>query len=197
MSDIVWHSTNLERAKRWENTNQKGACVWFTGLSGSGKSSVATILEEMLVMNGKMAYILDGDNLRHGLNADLGFSTADRDENIRRVAEVARLLADAGCVVLVSVISPYQKSRELAREMHVVAGLTFLEIFVDTPLEICIKRDPKGLYQKAKAGEIKGFTGVDDPYEVPKNPDLILSPEDGDALKQAELVLTLLKKVMF
>ncbi len=184
--EVVWHPAKLERSRRWENTNQKGGTVWLTGLSGSGKSSVAFAAEQALVSAGRMAYVLDGDNLRFGLNADLGFSPEDRNENVRRVAEVARLMADAGCVVLVPLISPYKAARAAAREMHDKAGLAFLEVYMDTPLELCIERDPKGMYKKAQAGQIKGFTGIDDPYEEPKNPDLRLTPEDGT---EAELAL--------
>ena len=163
--------------------------MWLTGLSGSGKSSVAVELEQLLVAQGQGAYLLDGDNLRHGLNADLGFSPADRDENIRRVSEVARLMADAGLVALVPVISPYRQARERAREIHAAAELRFVEVFVDTPLEVCEQRDPKGLYAQARAGEITGFTGIDDPYEAPVAPEVQLRPEDGDAAQQAQLVL--------
>lgn len=194
--NIVWHPTNLDRQKRWESINQKGACIWLTGLSGSGKSSVAVELEELLVGAGRMAYVLDGDNLRHGLNAGLGFSQADRDENVRRVAEVARLLGDAGCIAIVPLISPYIKARKLARELHIAAGLIFIEVFVDTPIEICMERDPKGMYKKAQAGEITGFTGVDDPYEAPKNPELILQPENGAPAQQAELVIQKLDELL-
>jgi bifunctional enzyme CysN/CysC len=162
--------------------------IWFTGLSGSGKSSVATELERRLVSAGRHCYLLDGDNLRHGLNGDLGFTAADRDENVRRVGEVARLFADAGVVALVPLISPYRAARSLVRELHEAAGLGFFEVFVDTPIELCEKRDPKGLYAKARAGEITGFTGIDDPYEPPEAPELVLTPGLGDPSAQAEAV---------
>ncbi len=194
--EVVWHPGRLERSRRWENTKQKGGTVWLTGLSGSGKSSVAFAAEEALVLAGRMAYVLDGDNLRFGLNADLGFSPQDRDENVRRVAEVARLMADVGCVVLVPLISPYKAARDIAREMHDTAGLAFLEVYVDTPLELCIERDPKGMYKKAQAGEIKGFTGIDDPYEEPENPGLRLTPEDGTEAEQALRVIEALDKIL-
>ena len=142
---------------------------------------------------GRGAYLLDGDNLRHGLNADLGFSAADRDENVRRVAEVARLVADAGLVALVPVISPYRQARQMAREIHAVAGLQFVEVWMDTPLELCEARDPKGLYEQARAGKITGFTGIDDPYEAPESPELVLRPEDGDPKAQAKRVMEFLK----
>lgn len=149
-------------------------------------------MERLLVEAGRPAYRLDGDNLRLGLNADLGFSAADRDENVRRAGEVARLFAEAGVVAIVPLISPYRAGRDRARQVHVAANLPFLEVFVDTPIELCEKRDPKGLYAKARAGEITGFTGIDDPYEAPSQPELVLTPESGDPLAQARVVLELL-----
>ena len=166
--------------------------MWLTGLSGSGKSTVAVELERRLVAGGRPAYILDGDNLRHGLNADLGFSDEDRAENVRRVGEVARLLADAGVVALVPVISPFRDGRDRVRRIHAEAGISFLEVFVDTPIELCEQRDPKGLYAKARAGELPGFTGIESPYERPAAPELVLTPEDGDPAAMAERVLALL-----
>jgi bifunctional enzyme CysN/CysC len=189
--DVVWHAGAVGAGDRpWA-----GATVWFTGLSGSGKSTVAVEVERQLVAAGRAAYLLDGDNLRHGLNADLGFSAADRTENIRRVGEVARLFADAGVVALVPVISPYAADRDRARAVHEAAGLRFVEVWVDTPLEVCEARDPKGLYAKARAGEITGFTGIDDPYEAPTHPDLRLVPADGDPAAQATQVLDLLDRL--
>jgi bifunctional enzyme CysN/CysC len=183
--DVVWHRGAVARTDR----GATGATVWFTGLSGSGKSSVAVEVERALVAGGRPAYLLDGDNVRHGLNADLGFSAADRTENIRRIGEVARLFADAGVVALVPVISPYRSDRGRARAVHEAVGLPFVEVFVDTPLAVCEQRDPKGLYARARAGEIAGFTGIDDPYEPPEHPDLRLTPADGDPAAQAALVL--------
>jgi bifunctional enzyme CysN/CysC len=183
--NVVWHQGAVARADR----GAAGATVWFTGLSGSGKSSVAVEVERALVARGRPAYLLDGDNVRHGLNADLGFSAADRTENIRRIGEVARLFADAGVVALVPVISPYRSDRDRARAIHEAVGLRFVEVFVDTPLAVCEQRDPKGLYAKARAGQITGFTGVDDPYEAPEHPDLRLTPAAGDPVTQAALVL--------
>jgi bifunctional enzyme CysN/CysC len=183
--NVVWHQGAVARADR----GAAGATVWFTGLSGSGKSSVAVEVERALVARGRAAYLLDGDNVRHGLNADLGFSAADRTENIRRIGEVARLFADAGVVALVPVISPYRSDRDRARAIHEAVGLPFVEVFVDTPLAVCEQRDAKGLYAKARAGEITGFTGIDDPYEAPERPDLRLTPADGDPVAQADLVL--------
>ncbi len=185
--NTVWHPTAVGRAARWSTHAMHGATVWFTGLSGSGKATVANAVAEALLAAGVPAYVLDGDNLRHGLNGDLGFSAADRAENIRRVAHVARLMADAGLVVLVPVISPYRADRALARELHTAAGLTFVEVFVDTPLDVCEQRDPKGLYAKARAGELTGMTGIDDPYEPPLAPELHLTPGALDA--QAAAVL--------
>jgi bifunctional enzyme CysN/CysC len=188
--NVVWHPGHIGREQRLS----RGATVWFTGLSGSGKSTVAAIVERLLLEGGRPAYLLDGDNLRHGLNGDLGFSAADRSENIRRVGEVARLFADAGVVALVPVISPYRADRARARSVHTLAGLPFVEVFVNTPLEECERRDPKGLYAKARAGEITGFTGIDDPYEAPEPGafELELVPADGDAEAQARLVVALL-----
>jgi bifunctional enzyme CysN/CysC len=169
--------------------------VWFTGLSGSGKSTVATEVERLLVGRHQPTYLLDGDNLRHGLNGDLGFSAGDRAENVRRVGEVARLFADAGVVALVPVISPYRSGRDAVRAMHAAAGLAFVEVFVDTPLEECERRDPKGLYKLARAGEITGCTGIDDPYEPPLSPELVLRPSDGDPAEQATRVVEALATV--
>ncbi|CAM3603182.1 sulfate adenylyltransferase subunit CysN [Mycolicibacterium frederiksbergense] len=163
----------------------KGSTVWFTGLSGSGKSSVAMLVEQKLLAAGRPAYVLDGDNLRHGLNADLGFSMDDRAENLRRLAHIATLLADSGQIVLVPAISPLEAHRELARTVHEEQGFDFYEVFCDTPLEDCERRDPKGLYAKARRGEITHFTGIDSPYQRPKNPDLRLTPEQSaDELAQ-------------
>jgi bifunctional enzyme CysN/CysC len=189
-SHVVWHSGSVQRTER----ATQGMTVWLTGLSGSGKSTVAAELERRLVASGRPAYLLDGDNLRHGLNAGLSFSAEDRAENVRRVAEVAKLLADAGVVAIVSLVSPYQADRERARASHSEAGLPFVEIFVDTPLAVCEARDPKGMYAKARAGEIKNFTGVNDPYEAPESPHLRLRPEDGDAAVQAAMVLDLVER---
>jgi bifunctional enzyme CysN/CysC len=189
---VVWHEPALPRAERWSSLQMRGATIWLTGLSGSGKSTIAHELERLLVDKGQAAYVLDGDNLRHGINADLGFSAADRDENVRRVAEVARLFADAGVVALVPLISPYRQARDRARRAHEAAGLRFVEVFVDTPIDICEARDPKGLYRKARAGEITGFTGIDDPYEAPLRPELVLRPESGSAAALAVMVLELL-----
>jgi bifunctional enzyme CysN/CysC len=184
---LTWHPGEVPRAAR----PSIGATVWFTGLSGSGKSTVAATCERLLVAEGRPAYLLDGDNLRMGLNGDLGFSAADRAENVRRVGHVARLFADSGVIALVPLISPYRADRDLVRAMHVEAELPFVEVHVATPIEVCESRDPKGLYAKARAGEIIGFTGIDDPYEAPVAPELVLRPEDGDPAAQAALVVAL------
>jgi len=192
MNGAAWHAATVERVARWERHGFSGATIWLTGLSGSGKSTLANAVAARLLELGRAGYVLDGDNVRHGLNADLGFSAADRAENVRRVGEVARLMADAGLVALVPVISPYRADRDRVRAAHDAAGLGFVEVFVDTPLALCEQRDPKGLYAKARAGEITGFTGIDDPYEAPSAPDLVLRPEDGDPATMAAGVIALL-----
>lgn len=170
--NISWHEGELTREARFQALGRVGATLWFTGLSGSGKSTIASALEARLVRRGVHAYRLDGDNIRHGLNAGLGFSAEDRRENIRRIGEVAKLFADSGCLAITSFISPYRADRNRVRAAHDESGLPFLEVFIDTPLEVCERRDPKGLYRKARAGEIRGFTGIDDPYEAPDSPEI-------------------------
>ncbi|WTW98036.1 adenylyl-sulfate kinase [Streptomycetaceae bacterium NBC_01309] len=190
-TNVVWHDSGVGRLDRpWH-----GATVWLTGLSGSGKSTVSVVAERLLVERGIAAYRLDGDNLRHGLNSDLGFGAADRTENIRRVGEVARLFADAGAVALVPVISPYRADRDRARELHERDGVPFLEVFVDTPIAVCESRDPKGLYAKARAGEIQDFTGINAPYEAPLKPELRLTPEDGTPEEQAACLVAELERL--
>ncbi len=173
-TNITWHEGAITRDERQRNLGQKGATVWMTGLPGSGKSTIAMALEQVLIQRNKHAYVLDGDNVRHGLNKDLGFSAEDRAENIRRIGEVAKLFADSGLIVITSFISPYISDRDLARKLHDDAGVPFLEVYVEVPLAVAEKRDPKGLYKKARAGQIKGFTGIDDPYEPPEGPELCL-----------------------
>jgi adenylyl-sulfate kinase len=175
-TNITWHAGDVDHDARAALAGGRGATLWFTGLSGSGKSTVATGVERRLVESGRAAYRLDGDNLRTGLNADLGFSRDERLENCRRVAEVARLFADASLVSVVAIISPYAESREFARRIHAEAGLAFVEVFMATPAAECAVRDPKGLYARASAGSLTSFTGVDDPYEVPEHPDLVIEP---------------------
>jgi bifunctional enzyme CysN/CysC len=190
--NVVWHESEVPRAERWAAAGVRGVTVWFTGLSGSGKSTVASALTASLSGRGVLTYTLDGDNLRHGLNGDLGFSAEDRAENVRRVGEVARLFADAGVVALVPLISPYRAGRDHARTLHEAAGLDFVEVFVDTPLEVCEQRDPKGLYRKARAGELTGFTGIDDPYEPPLAPELVVRTSEVSAAEAAAEVFDLL-----
>ena len=185
-SNVTWHATAVNREQR----GASGATVWLTGLPGSGKSTVAVEVERRLVEAGRAAYLLDGDNLRHGLNADLGFEAQDRVENVRRVGEVAKLFADAGVVAVVSLVSPYRSDRNRVRSEHRAAGLHFVEIFVDTPREVCEARDPKGLFAKARSGHLPSFTGVDAPYEPPDSPDLVLRPGHGSPSAMADLVLS-------
>jgi bifunctional enzyme CysN/CysC len=187
--NVVWHESEVPRAERWRASDVRGATVWFTGLSGSGKSTVASAVAALLTERGVLSYTLDGDNLRHGLNGDLGFSAEDRTENVRRVGEVARLFADAGVVTLVPLISPYRAGRDHARALHEAADLSFFEVFVDTPIEVCEQRDPKGLYQQARAGKITGFTGIDDPYEVPLHAELVLPGGQIAVADAAQLVV--------
>ncbi len=191
-TNITWHEGEVTRAERERNLDQKGVTVWMTGLSGSGKSTVAVALEQVLVQRGKRAYCLDGDNIRHGLNKNLGFSAEDRAENIRRIGEVTRLFADAGMISITSFISPYRADRDLARKLHEESNIPFLEVFVDCPLDVAEERDPKGLYKKARAGEIKGFTGIDDPYEEPTRPELHLRTDRDTVAESVGRVLDLL-----
>jgi adenylylsulfate kinase len=172
-ANITWHEGNSTRAEREGLLHQKGVTVWLTGLSGSGKSTVAVAAEHVLVQRGRLAYVLDGDNVRHGLNSNLGFSPKDRTENIRRIGEVAKLFTDAGVIVFTSFISPYRADRDAVRE--IMEGGDFVEVLVDASLETCESRDVKGLYQKARAGEIPEFTGISAPYEAPENPELVLN----------------------
>jgi bifunctional enzyme CysN/CysC len=182
--DITFHPSKLSREERWTALTTSGATIWMTGLSGSGKSTIATAVEHTLVGSGHSAFMLDGDNLRHGLNADLGFSEEDRAENVRRVGEVAKLMAEAGGIAIVSLVSPYRAERDKVRAAHEEAGIPFHEVFVDTPLEECERRDPKGLYAKARAGEITNLTGVGSPYEAPTSPELTTDPDLETAVRQ-------------
>ncbi|HSK50338.1 MAG TPA: adenylyl-sulfate kinase [Solirubrobacterales bacterium] len=182
--NITFHPSQLTPEERADALGAGGATIWMTGLSGSGKSTIAAAAEHTLVSSGRHAFMLDGDNLRHGLNAGLGFSPEDRAENVRRVGEVAKILAEAGTVAIVSLVSPYQADRDRVRAIHEEAGLPFHEVFVDTPLEECERRDPKGLYAKARAGEIKDLTGVGSPYEAPQRPELVTDPDLETAVRQ-------------
>jgi bifunctional enzyme CysN/CysC len=192
--EVTWHRSKLTREARWDLLGQRGATVWLTGLPASGKSTIATALEERLAQDGRSAYLLDGDNLRHGLNSDLGFSPADRAENVRRVAHVAQLLADAGTIAIVSLISPYTADRQTARRIHEDAGIDFVEVFVNTPLSECERRDPKGLYARARRGEIHGLTGVEAPYERPSAPEVALQPLEQPVDDLVERLLEALRE---
>ncbi len=189
---VVWHSHKVKREEREKIKNQKGCALWFTGLSGSGKSTIANEVEYLLNKSGYHTYLLDGDNLRHGLNKDLGFDYKDRVENIRRVAEVSKLFVDAGIIVLIAFISPFAEERRKAKE--IIGKDSFVEIFVDTPLEECIKRDPKGLYKKAIKGEISEFTGIDSPYEPPENPDIHINTMEINIDESVEKIFAYLKE---
>jgi len=191
-NDIRWHPSSLDRAYRYTATGQRGATIWFTGLPASGKSTIAVAVERALVESGQVAYLLDGDNIRHGLSDDLGFSAGDRAENIRRVGHLTRLFADAGVVALASLVSPLKSDREIARALNDAAKLPFIEVYVSTPREECERRDPKGLYARARAGELKGLTGVDAPYEPPESPDLVLNTTCADIDQLVAQVIDLL-----
>ncbi|MGB0768645.1 MAG: adenylyl-sulfate kinase [Phycisphaeraceae bacterium] len=193
--NITWHDGNIDRNARNKRLGQKGCTVWFTGLSGSGKSTVAVAVEQALHQRNKHSYRLDGDNVRHGLCSNLGFSPEDRDENIRRIGETAKLFADSGTITLCSFVSPYRAARNQVRKLHEDAGLPFFEVFVDIPIEVAQQRDPKGLYAKAAAGEIKDMTGLSDksPFETPENPELRLPTHEQPLEQSAAAVIDLLK----
>jgi adenylyl-sulfate kinase len=187
--DVVWQCSLLTRSERWDALGNAGATIWFTGLPAAGKSTIARAVEHRLVSSGRHAFLLDGDNLRHGLNGDLGFDERARTENVRRTAHVARLIAESGSVALVSLVSPYARDREAAAELHAAVELPFMEIFVDAPLALCERRDPKGLYARARAGELKGMTGVGAPYERPLQPDVVLRSGEETVEVAVERVL--------
>jgi adenylylsulfate kinase len=186
-NNIVWHKQFITKEKRETLLKQKPCILWFTGLSGSGKSTIANAVEVELFKKNIKTYLLDGDNVRHGLNKDLGFSESDRIENIRRIGEVSKLFVDSGLIVLTAFISPFKSDRQIARSL--VEYGEFVEVFVDTPLEICEKRDPKGLYKKARQGAIKNFTGIDSPYEIPLNPEIHINTENKTIEECANMVL--------
>jgi len=191
---LHWHTGLISRSDRARLLGHAGATLWFTGLSGSGKSTIAVALESALARQGRLSYRLDGDNIRLGINRNLGFSAADRAENIRRVGEVSKLFVDAGLIVLSSFISPYSADRALVRQLHEEADMPFLEIFVDCTLSEAERRDPKGLYKKARAGEIKNFTGIDDPYEAPQKPDIHLRSDQQSLEDEIDIILAALEE---
>jgi adenylylsulfate kinase len=188
-TNVTWQEGDVTREDRYEILRQKGATVWFTGLSGSGKSTIAVALEDALFSLGKLSYRLDGDNVRLGINKNLGFSEQDRKENIRRIGEVAKLFGDSGLIALSSFISPYKADRDEVRELHNAADLRFVEVFVDCSLEEAERRDPKGLYKKARAGEIKNFTGIDDPYEAPTSPEIRLHTDRMTLEEEVSMII--------
>ena len=193
-TNIVYHHGDVTRADREKLLGQRGATLWFTGLSGSGKSTLAVALEKALHEMGRLTYILDGDNIRHGINSNLGFSPEDRKENIRRIAEISKLFRDAGVINLTAFISPYREDRQLARDL---ADGDFIEIFVDAPLAACEARDPKGLYKKARAGEIPEFTGISAPYEAPEKPELHVKTADDSVDECVGAIIDYLKQQGF
>jgi len=191
-TNIVWHEGHVSRQERESLLDQRGVMVWLTGLPSSGKSTIAFTAEHALVARGRLAYVLDGDNIRHGLNKNLGFSADDRGENIRRIGEVGKLFVDCGAVALTSFVSPYRADRDAVRDL--MEDGEFLEVFVDTPVEICEQRDPKGLYAKARAGEIPNFTGISDPYESPENPELVIETASSTPEEAANAIIDMLQK---
>ncbi|MEK7411384.1 MAG: adenylyl-sulfate kinase [Actinomycetota bacterium] len=192
MTSPIWHEPTLTRSERWGLHNLCGMTIWLTGLSGSGKSTIAHEAARQLHQAGVLTYVLDADNIRHGLNSDLGFSNSDRAENIRRIAEVSHLCSDAGLVTFVPIISPFVTSRDHARKIHLEDDLIFIEVFVATPLAECERRDPKGMYAQARSGKLTGFTGIDAPYEAPQQPDVVLGAHDE---KLEESVKTLIDAI--
>ena len=189
-TNITWHASEIGKEEREKFLGQKGVVIWFTGLSGSGKSTLAQAVEKRLFENGNLCYLLDGDNVRHGLNKNLGFSPEDRAENIRRIGEVGKLFADAGLVTMTAFISPYRADRQTAREL--VKSGEFIEVYTKVPLDVAEQRDPKGLYKKARAGEIKEFTGISAPYEEPENPELVIDTSELTLEESADKVITYL-----
>lgn len=193
-TNVHWHHGEINRPQREKLLGQKGATLWFTGLSGSGKSTVAVALEAALYDMGKLCYRLDGDNIRLGINKNLGFSAEDRAENIRRIGEIAKLFVDSGVIALSSFVSPYLADRDSVRALHDASDMPFIEIYVECPLEVAEERDPKGLYKKARAGEIKNFTGIDDPYEAPVNPELVLNTAELTLEQEVQAILDYLRE---
>lgn len=192
-TNVHWHEGEVTRADRNRLLNQTGATIWFTGLSGSGKSTVAVALESELLRRNKLSYRLDGDNIRLGINKNLGFSAEDRTENIRRIGEISKLFVDTGVIVLSSFVSPYRADRDLVRKLHDDGGMQFIEVHVDVPLEEAERRDPKGLYKKARAGQIPNFTGISDPYEAPLKPELVLQTHEMTLQQEVDAIIALLE----
>ncbi|MCH2189355.1 MAG: adenylyl-sulfate kinase [Gammaproteobacteria bacterium] len=196
-TNVTWHDGEVTRADRFNRLGQKGVTIWFTGLSGSGKSTVAVALEKALHSLGKLSYRLDGDNIRLGINKNLGFSAEDRAENIRRIGEIAKLYCDTGIITLNSFISPYREDRQQVRRIHEEGGYNFIEVHVNCSLECAESRDPKGLYKKARAGEIKNFTGIDDPYETPENAEIVLNTDEMTIAEEVDVILDYLQEQRF
>ena len=194
--NVVRHGGRLSRSDRFAALGARGGTVLFTGLSGAGKSTLAAGVEEAYVNSGRSAFLLDGDNLRHGLNGDLGFTDRDRTENVRRAGEVARMFAESGSLALIALICPFEGDRQLIRHLHEEVGLPYAEVFVDTSLDECERRDPKGLYRRARAGQLPSFTGIDSTYEPPSNPDLVLTPGSGSIPEQVSSVLGLVEGLL-
>ncbi|SFP21152.1 adenylyl-sulfate kinase [Cohaesibacter marisflavi] len=190
--NVHWQAVDVDKAARAEQKGQKPRVLWFTGLSGSGKSTIANLVEKKLHGEGRHTYLLDGDNVRHGLNRDLGFTDVDRVENIRRIGEVSKLMADAGLIVLTAFISPYAAERRMVREM--LEEGEFIEVYVDTPMEVCETRDVKGLYAKARAGKIENFTGIDAPYQAPRHPEIYVNTDEMSAEDAADAIVAYLTK---
>lgn len=195
--NIRWQQSALTRRERWDALGSAGATVWFTGLPAAGKSTIASAVEAHLIAAGRAAFLLDGDNLRHGLNGDLGFDEHARRENVRRTAHVARLMAESGTIALVGLVSPYAADRQEAASIHADADLPFIEVFVDAPLDLCERRDPKGLYARARCGELSGLTGIDAPYEAPERADLVLSSGEHPVEVAVALVVRALEDRAF
>ena len=193
-TNVHWHEGEVTRDDRSKLLGQKGATLWFTGLSGSGKSTIAVALEQALTAQNRLTYRLDGDNIRLGINKNLGFSAEDRTENIRRIGEISKLFVDVGLITLSSFVSPYRADRDLVRELHQQAGMDFIEVYVDVPLEVAEERDPKGLYKKARAGEIPNFTGISDPYEEPLNAEVVLNSHEMSLEEEVSVLMKILEE---
>ena len=193
-TNVFWQAGDVSRTQRQQLLGQRGCTLWFTGLSGSGKSSIAVALERRLHRNGNLCYRLDGDNVRLGINKNLGFSAEDRQENIRRVGEASKLFNDVGVIVMSSFISPYRKDRDAVRELHAQSDMRFVEVYVDCALDVAERRDPKGLYKKARGGEIRGFTGIDDPYEAPLSPEIHLHTDRSTLDEEVETLVDYMRR---